>query len=760
MRDKIKINEGWSFKKETVDTDWTLVNLPHTWNAIDGAEGFDYYKGKCFYTKSLYVSQEKKGDIIYLEFEGANSVAQVIVNGQFMGEHRGGFSTFRFDITDALTFGKDNQIQVAVDNTVVEDVYPQMADFTFFGGLYRDVYLITVNPVHLTLLDFGGTGVSVFQSNITKELAELDVRVGVENQGETDFEGRFWVGIEDMQGQLVAYQNIDVSIEPKSVHQETITMAIESPHLWHGLDDPYLYQVRVQVQSYNDVLDEVCMKTGLRYYEVDPEQGFKLNGQPYRLRGVSRHQDRINKGWAISEEDQREDMVLIQEVGANTIRLAHYQHSQFFYELCDEVGMVLWAEIPFISAMSKTDITGANPKQQMQELIRQNINHPSICFWGIQNEIQIGGDRPEVRAVVRELNALTKKEDPTRLTTMANVMFVPDNDAYNHMTDIIGYNKYYGWYQGQAEDFAPWLDSFHTTNPRTSLCISEYGAEGILKYHSETPEVKDYSEEYHALYHETVWKIFEQRPWLWATYVWNMFDFGANIRDEGGVKGRNNKGLVTYDRKIKKDAFYLYKAHWSKEKFVHILSKRFIEREQSIINVKVYSNCDEVTLWINGQLIETRDASNKVILFEKVELIREQNTIEVIGTMSDSPAYQYKDKAYFYLTGKKNKTYIAPEAKGGIVANWFNMPELEAIEFDENFVIPEGVYSTKDTIEVLLSHPDSAQIIHSYLGNIEDKPMFGMLANMTLQVVGGMEPKTFTPEFLYRLNIKLTQIKK
>lgn len=759
MRDKIKINDNWFFQKDGIEKAQTAVTLPHTWNALDGAAGFDYYKGLCTYSRRLYIESDKVGKRLYLEFEGANSVAQVFVNGVYLTEHRGGFSTFRVDITQVARIGEVNQIEVKVDNTVVDDVYPQMADFTFFGGLYRDVYLVVVESTHLTLNNMGGPGVAVIQKNITQEHAVLDVNIGLHNQSEITQDVRIWVELVDQDGQVVAYGTKDIIIKENEEQEESIEITLSSPHLWHGLSDPYLYQVRTQLQAFNEVVDEVCVKTGLRYYEVDPNYGFRLNGQPYRLKGVSRHQDRMNKGWAISESDQREDIALIQEVGANTIRLAHYQHSQYFYDLCDEIGMVLWAEIPFISVMSKTELTGENPKQQMIELIRQNINHPSICFWGIQNEIQIGGDRPEVRALVKELHALTKKEDPTRLTTMANVMFVPDEDEYNYITDIVGYNKYYGWYQGQAEDFAPWLDGFHQTNPEVSLCISEYGAEGILKYHSETPEVKDYTEEYHALYHETVWKIFEERPWLWATYVWNMFDFGANIRDEGGVQGRNNKGLVTYDRKIKKDAFYLYKAYWSEEKFVHITSKRFIERENTYITLKVYSNCDEVSLLVNDQLIETKTEGQRVVIFKNIELNQKNNTLQVVGRVKNEEI-SFTDQAQFIYTGQKNPTYQAPEAKGGVVANWFSMPDIETVDIDESFKIPEGVYSTKDTLEVLLEHKDSAKIIHTYLGHVEESPMFGMLGQMPLQVLADMEPKTFTPTFLYTLNKQLTVISK
>lgn len=432
-----------------------------------------------------------------------------------------------------------------------------------------------------------------------------------------------------------------------------------------------MYTANISMVSFNDTVDEVSIPFGVRYYYVDPEKGFFLNGEHLPLRGVSRHQDRKDKGWAITEQEQAEDMAFIKEIGATSIRLAHYQHSQYFYDLCDKEGMVIWAEIPFISVMSRHELEGINAKQQMLELIKQNFNHPSILFWGLQNEIQIGGERPEVRRLVKELNELTKQEDPTRLTTMANVLFVKEEDEYNRMTDVIGYNKYYGWYHGKAEDFEPWVEKFHTINPDVPLCISEYGVEGIVQYHSASPKVKDYTEEYHTLYHEIVWKIFEKRPFLWATYVWNMFDFGANIRDEGGVKGRNNKGLVTYDRRIRKDAFYMYKAHWSEEKFVHITSKRYVDRPDDSIQLKVYSNCKEVTLYVNGGKFQSIISDDKIFVFENVSLAEGINEISAVSVEDN---VQYMDTARFNKVSIPNSSYEAPVAdKGEEVNNWFQV---------------------------------------------------------------------------------------
>ncbi len=766
MRSIRNINDQWQFIKEDINVaevvsepanNWSEISLPHTWNAVDGANGFDYFKGACWYRKEISLTQDDIGRRIFIEFKGAGSVADVYMNGEHMGQHRGAFSTFRFDVTDHISSGS-NTLAVRVDNTVVEDVYPQVADFTFFGGLYRDVNLIVTDQIHIDLMDHGASGVYIAQDSVSEEKAILPVKVLVKNEEEEETHVRVWVDFIDAEGIVQAYAAKEVDLGAGECKEVKLTLQMDSPVLWHGRNNPYMYTAEVSVQCYNDTVDKVSTPIGLRYFEVDPEKGFYLNGEQLRLNGVSRHQDRKDKGWAISEQDHQEDMALIKEVGATSIRLAHYQHDQFFYDLCDQEGMVVWAEIPFISVMSKTELEGINPKQQMIELIRQNYNHPSIFFWGVQNEIQIGGDRPEIRRLVKELNALTKKEDSTRLTTMANVMFVPDDDEYNHMTDIIGYNKYYGWYQGKAEDFEPWLDGFHKTNPDVSLCISEYGAEGIIRYHSETPEVKDYTEEYHALYHEKVWKIFREREYLWATYVWNMFDFGANIRDEGGVKGRNNKGLVTYDRKVKKDAFYMYKSQWSKEPFVHIGSRRFIERAQDMIDVKVYTNCSHVVMTINGSQTIAKDNVDGIMTFEDIRLADGANVIQVKAVSEDGTVC--RDLVQFELVSEANASYEAPESEGGIVSNWFQMPEdIEEVVI-EPLEISDDVMSTKVPIKVLMSHPESRKIVNKYFGDVESQPMYGMMEGMSIDILADMDSKTFTDKLKYQLNKELIVIPK
>lgn len=766
MRKTIEINETWRFIRRDEenaaselykDDHWHTVNIPHTWNAIDGANGYEYYQGACWYRKAFVVEPSNEGSRLFIEFNGSNSITDVYVNGQHVGQHKGGYSTFRFDMTDVVKHGATNVITVKVDNRVVDDVYPQKADFTFYGGIYRDVKVVVTNPVHFDLMDHGSQGVYIVQEEVSKARALLSIRANLVNDSNEEKKVRLWADIFDAKHHVVTYASKEVILGAGETRTEEMPCVIDHPTLWHGRKNPYMYSANLSLTSFNDTIDEISIPFGVRYFHVDPEKGFFLNGEHLPLHGVSRHQDRKDMGWAITEKEQAQDMAYIQEIGASSIRLAHYQHSQYFYDLCDKEGMVVWAEIPFISVMSQNELEGINAKQQMVELIRQNYNHPSIVFWGIQNEIQIGGERPEVRRLVKELHDLTKKEDSTRLTTMANVLFVSEEDEYNRMTDVIGYNKYYGWYHGHAEDFAPWLDKFHRINPDVPLCISEYGAEGIVQYHSADPKMKDYTEEYHALFHETVWKTFEKRPYLWATYVWNMFDFGANIRDEGGVQGRNNKGLVSYDRKIKKDAFYMYKAHWSEEKFVHITSKRHVDRAESNITVKVYSNCDNVVLYVNGSEFQNKTNADRIFIFENVSLVEGVNEIRAVATGNNT---QYVDIAKFNKVKEPNPSYEAPvEEKGGEVTNWFQMPDLDGEMEELHFA--DDAYSTRCTFKELFENSEAEVVLNKYLGeSFRAQPTYSMTQGFKIDMLAEMAPEHFTEKLLYALNRELIKIKK
>ncbi|MCA0755770.1 glycoside hydrolase family 2 protein [Paenibacillus sp. N4] len=769
MRKVVNLNMDWRFVKQDEgnamskvfwDEHWEAVHLPHTWNAIDGTSGGDYYKGACWYRKEFAIGSRERRNQIFIEFNGSNSVTDVYVNGRHFGQHRGGYSIFRFDITDAIEFGQKNTLAVKVDNSVFEDVYPQAADFTFYGGIYRDVNLVIVEPVHFDLLDYGSQGIYLVQEKVTAEQARLTVKSRIANESGEERKVRLWVDLLNAEGECVAYTAKEVLLAAGETKEVEVPAVIENPILWNGRKNPYCYEAKVFLTSFNDTIDEVSFPFGVRHFYVDPDKGFFLNGEHYPLRGVSRHQDRQDMGWAITKKEQEEDMELIKEMGTTSIRLAHYQHDPFFYDLCDREGMVVWAEIPFISMMSRTELEGINAKQQMIELIRQNFNHPSILFWGIQNEIQIGGERPEVRKVVKELNELTKKEDPTRLSTMANVYIVKDDDEYNFITDTVGYNRYFGWYNGKCEDFAPWLDGFHELNPNVCLGISEYGAEGIIQYHSNDPLVRDYTEEYHALCHEKVWEIFSKRPYLWSTYVWCMFDFGSSRRDEGGVKGRNNKGLITYDRKIKKDAFYLYKANWSDERFVHITSKRFVDRPDSEINVKVYSNCEAIALHSNGIEIATKTSDNGIFVFEAVPL---KDGLNEIKAVSKQDGVTHVDVARFNRVKEPNPSYEAPDkGKGEAVSNWFSVPDLDNVII-EDIEITDDVFSTKVVLRELLANEEAKAIAEKYLDKLfkrMDGSMNEMVLSMNLESLTSFSQDPRKQKLFYRMNKELTKIKR
>ena len=756
MRKFLNLNSNWKFTKDLTSEKWENVNIPHTWNSVDGYSGNEYYKGACWYEKELTIERLENGKRAYIEFNAVNSISDVYFNDIHLGQHRGGYSIFRYDITDLIKFDETNILKVKADNTVVNDVYPLMADFTFYGGIYRDVNLVITENIHFDLMDNGSKGVYILQDKVTEEVANLTVKAKIVNHLEEDDKVRVVVDIFNAEGKLVKYTAKDLTINNNC--EIILPITIENPTLWNGIENPYLYNINVRIEKHNDVIDELNIPTGLRFFEFDPKKGFFLNGKPMKLKGVSRHQDKYGKGWALSKDDHDLDMELIKEVGANSIRLAHYQHDQYFYDLCDKEGMIIWAEIPFISVASDKDLTGSNAKSQMVELIRQNFNHSSIIMWGFQNEIQIGGDLPYVREIVKDLNDLCHKEDPTRLTTQAQVAMVPDDDEYHTYTDIVAYNKYYGWYNGKTEDFAEWLDGFHALNPDKSLGLSEYGCEGIITYHSDEPKIKDYTEEYHALYHETLLKIFNERDFLWGSYVWNFFDFGSAIRDEGGVKGRNNKGLITFDRKIKKDGFYAYKAVWSNDPFVHITSKRFIDRATDSINIKVYSNCDQVTLFINGEKVNTLTGKHTFV-FENITLSEDNTDIRVIATKNGK---EYIDYAFFNKVSEPNPVYECPDKTGGPAANWFDedlVNQFSDIEITE-LNMTDDVFSSATPINEILDNEEASIIFKKYFGKMIESPMFGMIGKSSLNDIAKMLDGALDEKLLFLLNRELIQIKK
>ncbi len=744
MRKIIGLNYKWSFRKginevpTVTPEDWDFVNIPHCWNAIDGQDGGnDYFRGTCCYVKDIDMEDVPTAEKYYLEINGANSSATVFMNGKKMATHDGGYSTWRVDITDELKNG--SRLGILVDNSANETVYPQMADFTFYGGIYRDVNLIAVSESHFDLDYFGGNGIAV-----TPEINGADAKITVEafvtNKKDNQLIN---YTIKDKSGSVVASLKSDDSKE---------IFEIKNVVLWNGRKNPYLYTAELELIEDGNVIDNVSTRFGCRTFKIDSEKGFILNGEEYALHGVSRHQDRWGFGNALLPEHHREDMELISEMGANTIRLAHYQHDRYFYDLCDEYGMVVWAEIPYIS---KHMATGReNTISQMKELIVQNYNHPSIVVWGLSNEISMNGSDEDLVENHKILNDLCHEMDKTRLTTVAVVSMCSLDDPYLQIPDVVSYNHYFGWYGGDTSMNGPWFDKFHEKFPNIPVGMSEYGCEA-LNWHTSKPTQGDYTEEYQAYYHEELIKQLFSRKYIWATHVWNMFDFGADARAEGGENGQNHKGLVTFDRKYKKDAFYAYKAWLSDIPFVHICGKRYVDRVEDVTKVTVYSNLPEVELFANGESLGKQSSDNHFFYFD----VPNNNGI----TKLHAVAGECFDDSLIRKTEVFNEEYRLKEK--GAVLNWFDITEID------------GYLSLNDKMSELLRVPEGQALIGEIMGPIAaaakqnageggfemNDGMMQMMGGFTiLRLIGmlGMTGLKMNKEQLLDLNAKLNKIKK
>ncbi len=643
MRRIIKLMEDWQFTYQGQKK--RLIDLPHTWNAVDGQDGNnDYFRGTCYYEKRIPKPEYTDGERVYLQFHGVNASAKVIWNKAAILTHENGYATFRKDVTDLLQ--EQNELLVEADNGKNEKVYPQAADFTFYGGIYREVEFLIVPKIHFDLDYYGGPG----------------IQVSTEVRGTTGFvKVRAYtnIGKEQLQreGMSIVLTLSDAEGETAGTAEGAeAVIKVPNAHLWNGVKDPYLYRLTAQIRQGETVIDEIGLACGIRTFSFDPDRGFFLNGESYPLRGVSRHQDWKGLGNAISYRHMEQDMELIREVGANTIRLAHYQHHQHFYDLCDQYGMVVWAEIPYISAhMPKGR---KNTFFQIRELIVQNYNHPCIVTWGISNEITISGKyRADMLDNHHALQKFVKELDPGRPTTLACYAMCHPFHPVSKITDLVAWNLYLGWYVPGLFLNDLFLKFYHWKYPRRCLGYSEYGAEGMPNLHSAKPRRGDHSEEYQAKYHEYMLECFARHPFLWSTYVWNMFDFAADARDQGGEPGMNHKGLVTFDRKIKKDSFYIYKAWWSKEPFVHLCGKRYKYRAENVTNVTVYSNQRQVSLYQNGQLVETKQGQHAFHF--KLRMEKENHLEARAGTLSD--------QAVIYKAAQPRPEY---KVKKGKSQNW------------------------------------------------------------------------------------------
>ena len=745
MREIISMNRKWAFTKEAdsipaqLPTRWNWVNLPHCWNAIDGQDGdSDYYRGTCYYAKSIDKMDLPAGRRYYLEINGANSSADAYVNGKLMAHHDGGYSTWRVDITDAIE--EKNLLVIAVDNSANQTVYPQVADFTFYGGLYRNVNLICVSDSHFDLDYYGGPGIKVTPI-VDGNTANVEVEVFITNM---------------QAGQYLQYTVLDAdgnTVANVASDETKLNLSIENPRLWNGRKDPHLYTVLVNLVSGKEILDNISTRFGCRSFRVDPELGFILNGQEYPLRGVARHQDRWGLGNALLPEHHEEDVELICEMGATTIRLAHYQHDQYFYDLCDEAGLVIWAEIPYISQHMPTGRD--NTVSQMKELVTQNYNHPCICMWGLSNEITMkGAEDPDLLENHRILNDLVHSLDKTRPTTIAALSNCPMDASYIKIPDLVSYNHYFGWYGGDTSMNGPWFDEFHKKNPSIPIGVSEYGCEA-LNWHTSDPRQGDYTEEYQAYYHEELIKQLFPRKFIWATHCWNMFDFGADTRNEGGENGQNHKGLVTIDRKYKKDSFYAYKAWLSDDPFVHLCGKRYVDRVENVTKVTAYSNLPEVELFANGVSLGKKAAPDHFFYFD----VPNAGTTQLVAVAGNC-----RDESVIRKVDTFNEAYRMKEK--GAVLNWFDIEEPEGrLSLNSKMGDVMATLQGKLVFAGLLTKiPKPAKGDSNPAASMKiDDSMIKMLSGFSvlrlINMAGGMLGMKLTKEELLELNAKLNKIK-
>jgi beta-galactosidase len=624
------------------DSAWQHIRLPHTWNNLDGQDGGNnYYRGVAWYRRHLVPDASWAHRSVYLKFDAASITARVYVNGTLIGTHAGAFSAFCLDVTPFLRLDGDNVVAVRVSNAKDMAVPPLSGDFTMFGGLYRDVHLLVVDPLHVSTTDDASSGVYVRQEQVDAAHASLSVATVLDNLSDARRAPKVRCQVVDAAGVVVATGvRTSPSLAPGARGTVSIPIVVHHPHRWRGRRDPYLYSVRVAVLDGAKTRDEVVQSVGLRSFRVDPNLGFLLNGEPYRLLGVNRHQDHLDEGWAIQRRDHQADFNTMLDMGCTAVRLSHYQHAQEFYTLCDRGGLVAWAEIPVISEVRDTLDFDTNASQQLRELIKQSYNHPSICFWGLSNELS--GDPKAQRHQVdlmTLLNALAKSLDPGRLTTQASML--GPGQPQDAVTDVLGFNRYYGWYGGGPEQMASGLDAMHAAYPHRGVCLSEYGAgASVVQHESKVRQPQPggpwHPEEWQGVVHEQAWAAIKSRPWLWGAFVWCEHDFAVDQRNEGDHPGRNDKGLVTYDGQTRKDAFYFYQANWSSHPVVHITESRFTPRSQADMPVKVYSNCEHVELRINGKSLGSVPKSDvDVLVWNRVHLIPGRNHLEAVGTRPD-----------------------------------------------------------------------------------------------------------------------------
>ena len=649
-RESTLLDSGWRFvlgdayeaqKTNFNDRQWLQVSVPHCWGWEDAQAGREFYHGPGWYRRALDIGTALKGKRYFLNFEAASSVANVYLNGKFLGEHRGAFGAFCFEITRDLSASGTNLLALRVSNAPEPDIAPLSGDFpVVYGGLYRPVHLIVTDEVNFALTDHASPGVAWLQTSVTPTQAVLDVTVQISNATRQSPKLTFVARVLDADGKCVARNEDKIAPTADALVPDSLRVVVPQAHLWNGRKDPYLYRAVVELRSVSGLIDSVEQPMGLRFFRVDPDQGFFLNGKPYSIYGVCRHQDRPDKGWAISDADMEQDVRLIKEIGATAVRCAHYQQSEYFYSFCDRAGLLVWAEIPQVDIVKATPQFVETSRNQLLDLVRQNINHPSIFVWSLFNELRrdYGSDDPNRE--LQDLNIVAHGEDPTRPTIGATCS--DKMSEMNKIPDLLGWNLYPGWYRysswpfdtGKPECFGPMLDALRDSSRQGGICVSEYGAGANLAHHENAPPPPKpngpwHPEEWQSIVHEADWAAIKARPFVWGSFVWNMFDFVNYSRRDGGLVARNDKGLVTFDRETKKDAFYFYQANWSDESVLHINSQRFAQRTNAVTDVKIYSNVKPVELLLNGFSLGRRsNSTNGVFIWSGVTLKPGENKVE------------------------------------------------------------------------------------------------------------------------------------
>ncbi|MPQ30486.1 beta-galactosidase [Clostridium estertheticum] len=757
----LNLSDKWLFTKENNEFNIEKeidkaehVTLPHCFNVIDGQSGEGMFKGECCYQRKLNISNEDINKFIFLEIGAASIICKVYINGQLAGGSECGFSMFRLFINPFLKAG-ENLISIMVDNRSHDNIYPLMADFSFYGGLYRGVNLIISEELHFDLMDNGRNGMYLTQKNIDKNIFELKINGKLINELSEPKEGKMQFKLIDKEEKIIFSKSLDVKVLNET--NFALVEEIVNPNLWEGVENPYLYKLEVELYCENKIYDKKTIEVGFRTVEITPDKGVFLNGKAIKLNGVSRHQDFAGVGNALTKEHMDLDMSIIKEIGANSIRLSHYQHNDYFYTLCDRVGILVWAEIPFISVPTTSDKENKNAKDQLERLIKQAYNHSSIYCWGVQNEITIAIENETIYEMVKELSDMARKLDPSRFIAQANIHSVANESSLNGLTDIVGYNLYYGWYYKEMQDLEKRLDEFHKTRSDIPVMVTEYGVDTNPKLHSYNPSVKDYTEEYQLLFHNNALKTFNERSFVLGGYVWAMFDFGSEIRNEGGEKGKNQKGLVTIDRKIRKDAFYLYKAYWSKKFFVKLAGSRFINRHKELNDIVVLSNLKNIKIYLNNQFISEINTNEPMKTFKDVKLTLGKNIIKVEAFDDDGNIY--RDEMILNRVKEIDKSYILLKHEDEKhVINWFEKFDLSNVQ---EVAIKECYYSTFDTIEKLYENEHAKDVFRKYFGELAETPQFHVMKGlMTIDSMSKRSRFNIPKELLSAINKELNVIPK